>query len=376
MKHLMFDNEDKEKVSLDNFSKSFLGVFETCPLKAWKKKRSFEEDSTRELSVGKASHEYFATELQRLDGKKYEPHVPFSPSILKEAKELADSVDYDRLLTDAEIMFVEKKVTATLPNKTNLIGIFDLVLGCDDEFIGEFVKIVDYKTGFKISKDIDDEALIYGYLATKEFGMPVMFARVSGRSGDYWEHYFTLEDALAYEDFITSYTNEVKKVIESEEAPFPMAGSHCSTCPFLDNCISKGFSDENLDEMITQQALYEAKAKELKSKIKDLAVEKGGNYQSDLYTASIKESKSKKLMFRDEKTKQNKALNKKDFVRMLADSNELNLFLDVLDIKYTPEVLEKAERLGLIVGENIRREISIDLNSGKSIEEEEDENEE
>jgi len=370
MKKMDFDNTPKV-VSINNFSKSLMGKFELCPLWTWRLKRDFIEASGRALSVGKASHEYFAQEVSKRMSKAYKPSLPYSPSILNEAREMALAIDLDRLTKDSEIMFIEKRVSATLPSKNNIIGIFDLVLYCDDEFIGEYVKIIDYKTGFKISKEVDDEALIYAYLAAKEYKLPIVFARVSGRSGDYWEKYFKYEEAMDYESILDSSTNQIKVILESEEAPFPKAGSHCVECPFLDTCIERDYTDDNLDDMITQEALFASKSKGLKKKIKEVTIEKGGVHSSEMYTSTLKESVSKKLQLRNKDTGKKKAFSKKDFLIMLSESDKLDDFVSSLNIDYTPEVLEQAEKFGLIVADTVRRDIDIELNVGEVEDDEE-----
>ena len=368
MKTMNFDDGVKS-LSINNFSKSLFGKFELCPLWSWTLKRDFIEASGRALSVGKASHEYFAQEVSKRMKKTYKPSLPYSPAILKEARELALSINLDTLTKDSEILFIEKRISATLPNKNNIIGIFDLVLYCEDEFEGDFIKVVDYKTGFKISKEVDDEALIYAFLAAKEYKMPIVFQRISGRSGDKWEKYFSVEEALSYESILNSYTDEVKKVLESPESPFPKAGAHCVECPFLDNCIARGYAEDNLDDMITEKALFDAKSKQLTEKIKNITIEKGGEHSSDMYTSRLKETKGNKLQVRLDNGKK-KTFSKKDLIKLLAqEDGALELLAPHLDIKYSAEVLAKAEALGFDVAETITRKIDIQVNT-----EEEEEN--
>ena len=371
MKKMTFDDVDDKKIIVNNFSKSLFNRYENqCKRWAYLNLRNYIEASGKPLDIGKASHEYFAQRMAKKMGNEYKPSLPYSASVLKEAKELAMSINIDRLTKNSEVLFIEKRVTATLPNKNNMIGIFDTVLYCEDEYMGDFIKVVDYKTGFAISKEVDDEALIYAYLAAKEYKMPIVFARVSGRSGDYWEHYFSYEEAMKYEDILNSSTAEVKKVLESNEAPFPNAGSHCVDCPFLDKCMEDGYYTDDLDDMITEKALHDAKSKELKAKIKAITIEKGGAHSSDMYKTEMKESRSFKVQERLENGKK-KTISKKDFVQLLLDSDSLEEFASVIDIKYTEEVLNKAKSLGFEIGETVRREVAVDLNRDTGDEDEE-----
>jgi len=368
MKFMNFD-DDVKVISINNFSKSLFSRFNRCQREAWNLQRNYIEAEGLSLSIGKAAHEYFAQRVSKLIGNEYKPSLPYSPSILKEAKELAYSIDIERLTKNSEVLFIEKRVNATLPNKNNIIGIFDNVLYCEDEYMGDFIKVVDFKSGFSISREVDDEALIYGYLAAKEYKMPVVFARISGRSGDYWEHYFTYEEAMEYEDILNSYTEEVKKVLESPEAPFPNAGAHCQNCPFLDDCINKGYYEDNLDDMITQQALFAAKAKELKDKIKERTISEGGSIESDIYKTKLKESKTFKVQERLDNGKK-KTVNKKAFIQLLFESGNIESILSSLDIKYNQDVLDKAEALGFEIGEGISRSIDIQVNAEEVSEDE------
>jgi len=369
MKTMNFD-EDVKVITINNFSKSLFGRFNKCKLEAWNLQRNYIEAEGLALSIGKAAHEYFAQRMSRLMGREYKPSLPFNPSILKEAKELAMSIDINRLTKNSEILFIEKRINATLPNKNNIIGIFDNVLYCEDEYMGDYIKVIDFKTGFSISRDIDDEALIYAYLAAKEYKMPIVFARISGRSGDYWEHYFTYEEAMEYEDILNSYTDEVKKVLESPESPFPNAGAHCQSCPFLDDCINKGnYNEDSMDDMITEQSLHAAKAKALKDKIKERTIQEGGEVTSEVYSSKLKESKTFKVQERLDSGKK-KTIKKNDFIQLLLESGNIEDIVTALDIKYTPEVLAKAEALGFEIGEGVSRSIDIQVNTGEVEEDE------
>jgi len=361
MKYMSFETPPK-KVSKNIFSKSSMSTFNLCPLKAKLKEEFKEEDETRQLLEGKVAHELFAEQIAILKGEDYRPKLHPNPSIMRVARSLIDRINFKDLVGKGKIIDFESFAETILPNGQKLLGVFDLVLFEEDEFFGEYIKILDFKTGFNISKEIDNEAMIYAYLASEVYGLPVMFARYTSRSKDgYFEHLFGLEECKSFEQDIVTQINHMKKVLESNEYPIPKAGPHCSTCPFLDACLEKGYAVDDLDGMINQQRLYEAKAKELKAEIKKYSMENGGSVESEVYKTFIKETSTPKLIITNKLTKHKKAFKKKDFVKLLAESDMLNEFVSALDIKYTPEVLNKAMELGLEIGETVRKDIQIEF---------------
>jgi len=348
---------DDSKVKVSNYSKSSLSTFETCPLKAWRKVRSFKDDSTRALLVGKASHEYFAKEVSKKRNKRYKTNLFFAPDILREAKELAMNIDYDFLLKDSEMLFVEKRISVGLNNGQSLVGINDLVLYRTDEYLGDLIKIVDYKTGFKVSKEIDTEAMIYAFLAAKEYDMPIIFARISGRSQDYWEQYFSKEEALSFEPLIVDYINKVKDVLEHEESPYPTVGIHCQSCPYLGDCVAKKYDIEDIEEMIVKQSLFESQAKILKKKIKDLTFESGVGIDGVEYSTEISIKHSPKIQ--KEVNGKLKSVPKKELLVTLANAGLLEDVLADLDITLSSNVLDRAKDLGFSLGKNSRKDVLI-----------------
>jgi len=358
-KFLEFD-EKTTKVVVNSFSKSSMALFGTCQLKAWRKKRSFESDTSRQLDVGKASHEYFAKEISRIRGKRYRANLFYAPDILRESKSYADKIDYDFLLKDSEIMDNEFKIEVTLSNQQSLVGIVDLALYTENEFLGDFIKIIDFKSGFRVSKEVDTEAMVYAFLAAKHYKMPVIFGRISGRSGDYWEQEFSEEEALSFEEYFVSYIENMKKVLESPEEPFPTVGAHCQSCPYLNKCVAKEYDNDNFDELIVQQALFEAKAKSMKNTIKNLAFENGFDIKTEHHTAAIKTKKMPKLT-KDVRGKE-KLVPKKELLKLLSETGNLSLVLDALDISLTSDVIKLAKELGLKEGSTLRKDVSVSKN--------------
>lgn len=378
MKTMEFETPKKE-VSIEVFSKTKITTYLQCPEKAYQKERHKKEDVTRPLLVGKCAHELFAKKVADRKGVPYTPKLVPDPSIVREAKLLVKYVNLDELIGKAKIIGFENFVETTLPNSQKLLGVFDLTLYRDNdtctsgyaEFYGPYIEIIDFKTGFKVSQEVDNEAIIYATLAAKNYGLPVLFKRFSGRGKDNsFEHFFDIDfsDDLDNENSIASLeqsisiqVDEIKRVVEGFESPIPKAGAHCSTCPFLDQCLEKGYAVDDIDGMITSQRLYAAKAKELKNEIKAYNMAQGGSITSEVYTTFIKETSTPKLLITNQKTKKKKAITKKDFVRLLSESNMLDQFVSALDIKYTPEVINKAIELGLELGETVKRDLVIEL---------------
>jgi len=347
--------KEEKKVSVNSISKSFAENYETCKLKAWKKKRKNRDNENRFLLVGKTAHAIFASKVAERVGEKYEVPTVKDPSIVYEANLVTERVDLDKLIGKEEILGYESMVESKLSNGISLIGVFDLVTLAEDEFLGTYIHVLDYKSGFKVSKEVDNEVLFYAYLAADKFKMPVLFTRYSGRSGDMWGKFFTYEEAIALEPLISVYAEEIKGVVESEEEPFPEAGPHCLACPFLDECSAKDLDETNPQQLITKYQLLKARTKMLESQLKNMRFENENPIETPEFVIDIKESRSKQL----------KKGKKEDILLLLLKSGNLERHLSALDIKLTPEVVKTAEEAGFEFKEQVRRSLNISTTTEK-----------
>ena len=340
-----------QTIHLNSISKSFAENYNTCKLKAWKKKRKNRDEENRYLQIGLAAHELFAKEIANRLGESYKPKKITDPSVKFEAENIVKRVNFDSLLKGADIIGYEDRTESLLPNGMTLIGIFDLVLLVDDPIIGPYIHVIDFKTSYIVKKEIDNEALFYSYLAADKYNLPVTFTRYSGRTGDLWGQFFTYEDAINFVDLISNYSDEIKEVIESEEEPFPETGAHCIQCPFLDECSAKDLDETNPRELVAKYQLAKVQARTLEDKIKDLRYENEDPIKTEEFVVDIKESRSKVIA--------TKGIKKSDIILVLAKAGKLEEVLSSLDIKVTEEVIEKAKELGVEFKDRVSRRLEI-----------------
>jgi len=347
---------EEKKISMSTISKSFAENYDTCKLKAWKKKRNNRDLENKYLQIGLAAHEMFAKKIAERIGEQYILKNITDPSIKFEAQNIIKKVDFDKLLSNADIIGYEQRVETLLPNGMSLIGVLDLVLLVDDPVVGLYLHVIDFKTSYVVNKEIDNEAIFYAYLIVKAYekvipGIPVTFTRYSGRTHDTWGHFFTNKDALAFEEIITPYASEIKKVIESEEEPFPEAGPHCIQCPFLDECSAKDLDETNPRELLVKLQLHKANVKILEDKLKALRYENEDAIETEEFRVDIKESKSKVVA--------TKNMSKKDLVVLLAKAGKLEEVLNSIDLKITEQVIEKATELGIDFKDRVSKRLDI-----------------
>ena len=343
---------EKPSVTLNTISKSFAENYETCKLKAWKKKRNNRDNENRFLLVGKTAHAIFASKVAEKLWEEYKIPTVKDPSVVYEAKSVSENVNLDSLIKNEEILGYENMVESKLPNGMSLVGIFDLVTLAEDEFLGTHIHVIDYKSGFKVGKTVDNEALFYAYLAADKYKLPVLFTRYSGRSHDIWGKFFTYEEAISLKDMISAYAEEIKAVVESEEEPFPEAGSHCVACPFLDECSAKDLDETNPEQLITAYQLSVAKTKVLATQLKNMRVENNNPIKTKELVVDFKESRFKKMSGR-KKTE--------DLLVFLAKTGKLEQFLSSLKLKLTPSVVDFAEKNGFEFSDQVKRTVSIDV---------------
>jgi len=380
----LFTEEVGKGTTVSSFSKTKLAQWAKCPRKAWYLERELRPESTEQMLLGTVAHAYWAKRVADFAGIPYTPVIPAEApaDILHEGHRLANSGSLNWLLDKNEVVAVEKRVAHILPNGLRLVGIFDAVTIVEDEVLGPCIRVLEFKTAWKISHEIDEEAMIYAWLAVKEFGMPVIFTRFTGRGRDLWEQHFSPEEALSFGTALAKRLVALKKELESPELPFPKAGEHCQTCPFLDKCLEEE-GDVEQEEILSVEDLYslqirtEAKLSQIKNRIK-VAVEEGEWQGGDHYEPLVKESVSFKTVLPDERDKSNpvvgKAISKGKLIKMLAEAGTLDEFVEALDINLKDEkIREKLVNLGFGFKESVRRSIKIEPKERSQNDEEESE---
>jgi len=347
-----FLNEYK-KIELASISKSFAENYDKCKAWAYKKKRNNRDSENKFMLIGKAAHELFAARIAFHLGETYNMQKITDPTVKYEAEDIIKRVWFDKLLSGGEVIGYEAKAEAILSNGMSLVGVFDLVLLVDDPILGRYIHVIDFKTSYVVSKEVDNEVLFYVHLIAKKYGMAVTFTRYSGRTGDEFGKFFTYEDAMALDSTIAPYAEEIKKVIESDEEPFIEPGPQCLQCPFLDECAAKDLDETDPKQLTAKLIVAEAVAKDLKEKVKAMRLENDTEIDTGDYIVDMKESKSNGIA--------TKGVKKNDFVVLLAKNNKLAELLEFVDIKITPEVIAVGKTLGIDFKETTRRNLSIEL---------------
>lgn len=343
---------EERKVTLPYISKSFAETYETCKLKAWKKKRTKKDEDNRFLRLGKCAHELFAQKIAQRMGQNYKISKVTDPSIMFEAEEILRKTNVNRIVEGTEIIGFEETAETMLPNGMTLIGVFDLIMLVEDEILGPYVQVFDFKTSFVVKKEIDNEAIFYAYLAAEKYGLPVTFTRYSGRTGDMWGHFFPYERAMALAPLIVPYAEEIRDVIESPEEPFPEAGPHCDGCPFFDTCYAKEYDLDDVRQLVTFHQLAKVQVKRTGEKIKNFRLENQTAIETEEFVIDMKETRSNAIA--------TKGVTKKDLLLLFAKSGKLDQILESLDMKITDEVIQKAEDFGLSFKEKVTRSLSIE----------------
>lgn len=375
-----FIDEQRKKVYLSVFSKSFGETFDECKLKAWFKVRNKKAFiSSKPLELGKYAHALFATSVANLIGEEYyvnEEQLTNNPAIKFEAKSMMRRINLDRFISSKdEVIGFEKivKHTLDLPSKNDeknqieIMGIFDLILFKDSPR-GSYIEVFDFKTGYKLAKEVDLQCMVYVYLAAKLYpGFPVLFRTYSGRTGDEWGRFFKEEEALSMEEEILSYASEIKEVVESEYMPQAKAGAHCLNCPFLDACTSRDLEEEtDVTNVMNKYQQYKSKIKEYEEKLKNFRT-KSPKDEAVITDSGFVIDFSESLSIGIATPK----VSKKDLLVLLARSGELEEVLDSLDISFTDKVVAKAKALGIDFKPKITRRLGIKALSTEEGEEDE-----
>ena len=266
----------KEKsFKVKTISKSLAENFENCKRRAWRKVRNNRDQESEALQVGLYAHELFASEAAKRMGVTYTPNKKVSPKIAYKAKEAMVGVNFDILVGEGNILAFEHKVSEVLDSGIELLGYIDLLVLKNSPNGEPYIEVIDFKISPVISEEVDNEVIFYTYLVALESGLDVVFTRFSGRTGKRFSKYFTNKEALSFKPFIESYVLNIVEVLESEEEPFPEVSSKCITCPYLDECSAKHYSETDPVQLLTKQKLLEIELKKVKAALNSLIVEKG-----------------------------------------------------------------------------------------------------
>lgn len=359
---------DEEKiVNLNTVSKSFLKSFEECKLKAWFEKREGKKESkvSESFKLVRYLRDLFSAEIASAQGENFKVSSRgLKPATKYEGDMLIKRMNPASIIGDGEIFSYDTMESTLLRNGVNLIGSINLMVMRKDPKYGSYMHVFLLKTGFRAVKEVDTEALLYTFIVAKKYKMPVLFTRYSARSGDEWGQFFSLEDALALEDGLTTYTTEVKDTIESEEKPELCASGLCVQCPFINKCPAKDLEELNLSDLVNKYQRSLAQSKVLKEKIQTFVGDREEPLETNGFSIGMKSSVSKAV--------KTKGIKKQDLLAMFAKAGKMNLILDSVELKLTDNLIMRAkEEFGIDFKDVSRRVLAIELAGN-----EEDSNEE
>lgn len=347
---MLFDEEKtiSMRANLNTFSKSFGETFRQCPLKAWFKVRDTkkEEQSSKELLIGKFTHELFAQKIvEEYLNKKYKVNTKkIDPTVIYESKVMLSRLNLDTIIEKGDtVIAVEEFHKVFMENGLELVGIFDLVL-LKNSPRGPYIQVFDLKTGYKLAKEVDLQCMIYAYLAAMTYpGLPILFTTFSARNGDTWGKFFSEKEALSLGDIIENFSNEVKETVEDEYRPVSNPSPNCLNCPFFEDCLAAQNSDET-NVLLTMEEYQKTKnkLKQLEAILKNFRASskedkpiEAGQYLID-YSESISTSIATKGTTKD------------DLKVLIANSKGgLNQILDSIEIKLTDKVIALAKEHGV-----------------------------
>jgi CRISPR/Cas system-associated exonuclease Cas4 (RecB family) len=347
---MLFDEEKSitMRTNLSTFSKSFGETFKLCPLKAWFKARDKrkEEKPSKELLIGKFTHELFAQKVvEEHMNKKYKVNIKgIDPTVIYESKVMLSRLNLDTIIEkDDTVIAVEEFHKVFMKNGLELVGIFDLVL-LKQSSKGPYIQVFDLKTGYKLAKEVDLQCMIYAYLAAMTYpGLPVLFTTFSSRNGDTWGKFFSEKEALSLGDIIENFSGEVKEIVEDEYRPVSKPSPNCLHCPFFDECLAAQNSDET-NILLTMEEYQKTKnrLKQLETILKNFRASSSEDkaIEAGQYLVDYSESLSTAIA--------TKGTTKDDLKVLIANSKGgLNQILDSIDIKLTDKVIALAKEHGV-----------------------------
>jgi len=248
-KQQLFNLEEngQEKI-IKSLTKSDIYLYEQCPLKLWKKHKNPEnykfKITNKNTLIGIRAHELIKKKIE----KKYsdKKSVKFSSKIYDaavkfEAKKIAEEFIYfleNELIEKGEVIGAEEKMEMNIDELgIKLKGIMDLLVIKESQVYGTYVHVIDFKRKH-IKQYLDNEALLYAFLVSEAYGLPVLFERVSIEDKKTFQYFFYLNDLLEARKEIVEYLQKILKELETEESPVSNPSvENCLECPFYKECI-------------------------------------------------------------------------------------------------------------------------------------------
>jgi CRISPR/Cas system-associated exonuclease Cas4 (RecB family) len=350
------DEKPKNSIMVKSASKSRLDKFQKCPQWLYRDIRSDKPQVESEsLEIGKLAHEIAARKVR----EKFEG-IEFDISDLGDRYDLdviyevlsnmTNKVKFDYLLKDQNLIAIEENMSVDLPQVSED---FKLLIKCDlvtFRMIGSdsYIVVYDWKSSFNISEKNDIEAKVYAYALSKKYAMPVIFNRVSLSTGKVAPMKFSMENINLMEYFLLEEIKKYKKEMESEVIPEFKPGGHCQYCPFITQCDGRKYISSLRHK---HKAAIWAKelAKHLEKEVKEAANEVASKgipteegihvllpFLDGRYGAVAKSSSSWGLAGRK--------ITKKQVLTTLIRNEEIEDFIDLIDIKFNEELSAHLEK--------------------------------
>ena len=354
---------------IKSVSKSKLDIFDKCPLQAWKKERDTGHTSThsRNLDIGVLAHELAAKAVAESVGinrvvSNLEERFPLDVIF-----QVQEDINFAKLLLnygeDLTIIGVEESASLSIESMNNEFRIntrYDC-LGRLTVKNQTYIVVDDFKTGFQLKTQVDTEALLYAYVAYKTYDLPVIFRRISLNSGKVWSKEFSIEGLKRIESSILLKIAKYKEEMESDYVPEHTPGSHCYYCPELMRCQGRKYIDTLNDKYkIALWAKEVAKFRETEVKSAAALLINEESIDGQILIPFLENGKYGAIASVSESYQLNgRKIKKSDIIRLLIETDEIEDFVDDIDIKFSPELANKLMSYNIPMKQVIRTSVKL-----------------
>lgn len=378
--------EVKKEVKITSASKSRVGLYNKCPLRAYKTLREVKNEfnSNKMIDMGMLAHELAAKEVSELSGKPYNVEKlaeRYPLEVIYEVQEnTRTTINFEKIFRDQTVTAIEETFSIELPEVEAGFKLISKPDAMSFTNIGDmpYICVYDWKTGYAAIDQVDSESIIYAYAAYKKHQLPVIFYRINLTTGKRWSHEFTSESISNMEPILIALLKKYKAEMESEYVPEYKPGSHCLYCPYITKCEGRKFVSTLRQKM--KAAIWAKElAKKYEAEVKGAAKEVLDNIKEPLregelpllpfldnkYGAVANTSRSFQLASR--KIKATEVLN------LLIESDLISQVVDNLKLKIDLETATLLNSLQIPTKEVVRTTIKLEAVQGESEEEEENE---
>lgn len=369
-------------------SKTSFEKFNKCALQAYLSRRRPATNAavSEAASVGLLAHSLANARVEAFNGsnaKLDQLYVQYSPELIFEVmntmKGFATLEKHFEKLGQLQSEATYSVEIPQVADKFKLTARFDAI-GIRQIGDDAFCVVIDWKSGFLVDNTIDDEALLYSYVAFKTFGLPVIFTRVALRTGYAYSEVLSAEEILAMEQVFIAKFKDYKMVLESPNEPRSCPGSHCLYCQFLENCPTKDYDPNELENRFSllQWATQLAKAQD--NFLKNAGKEALKN--EDQPTESLLEgyrvlipgtSMSVGCSTTTSYQSASRSVKKTDILQAMIDNGVFAnnpAFVESLDVKFnTPEIIDAVQNLGFGLKAVTRNTVTIKSSEAEGEEE-------